>query len=68
MFVKIDKQTLQKEVVSSEEMARVLEADMKPDAVDEALTEIVSGTYKHSNATAIYKYDSSIETENREPV
>jgi hypothetical protein len=68
MFVKIDKKTLQEEVISSEEMARVLEADMKPDDVDEALTEIVSGTYKHSNATATYKYDPSIETENRGPV
>ena len=68
MFVKIDKRTLQEEVISSDEMARVLEADMKPDVVDEALTAIVSGTYKHSNATAIYKYDPSIKIENREPV
>jgi len=68
MFVKIDKKTLQEEVISSEEMARVLETDMKPDDVDEALTEIVSGTYKHSNATAIYKYDPSVETEHKEPV
>ena len=56
MFVKIDKKTLQEEIISSEEMAKVLEADLKPDDVDEALTEIVSGTYEHSNAFAIYKY------------
>jgi len=67
MFIKIDKKTLQKEIISSEEMARVLEADMKAEDVDEALTEIVSGTYKHSNALAIYKYDPSIKTENRGP-
>jgi len=67
MFIKIDKKTLQETVISSEEMARVLEADMNTEDVDEALTEIVSGTYKHSNATAIYKYDPSMNTENRGP-
>jgi DNA-directed RNA polymerase subunit F len=56
MFVKIDKKTLQEEIINSEEMAKVLEADLKPDDVDEALTEIVSGTYEHSNAFATYKY------------
>lgn len=47
---------MQEELISSEEMAEVLEADLRPDDVDEALTDIVSGTYKHSNAMAIYKY------------
>ncbi|OIO73758.1 MAG: N-carbamoyl-L-amino acid amidohydrolase [Zetaproteobacteria bacterium CG1_02_53_45] len=56
MFIKIDKQTLEKEVISSEEMVAVLEDDYKDDEVDEILTEIVCGIYEHSNALAIYKY------------
>jgi len=57
MFVKIDKQTGEEEVISSAEMARVLVADLKPgEDVDEALTDIVLGTYKHSNASAIFIY------------
>lgn len=63
MFIKIDKKTLQEEIISSEEMVRVLEADMKSEDVDEALTEIVTGTYKHRTATAIYKYNPTIRTE-----
>jgi len=56
MFIKIDKKTLQEEVISSAEMACILEADLKAADIDEALTEIVSGTYEHSNAFAIYRY------------
>lgn len=56
MFVKINKKTLQEVVISSEEMVTVLEADLKPQAVDDALTDIVCGRYEHSNAVAKYKY------------
>jgi len=56
MFVKIDKKNLQEVVISSEEMVMVLEEDLKPQVVDEALTDIVCGRYEHSNALATYKY------------
>jgi len=56
MFIKIDKNTLEEQAISSEEMVKVLENDMKPKFVDEALTDIVSGSYEHANAFATYKY------------
>ena len=57
MFIKIDKKTLAEEIISSEEMVSVLEDDLrKSDDVDELLTDIVLGTYEHSNAFATYKY------------
>jgi len=56
MFVKIDKKTLQEVAITSEDMVLVLEADLKPQVVDEALTDIVCGRYEHSNASAMYKY------------
>ena len=56
MFIKVDKKTLQEVPISSEEMVVVLERDLKPQVVDEALTDIVMGRYEHSNALAIYKY------------
>ena len=59
MFIKTNKKTGQEEAISSEEMVSVLEDDLrKSDDVDEVLTEIVMGTYEHSNATATYKYKS----------
>jgi len=58
MFVKVDKKTLQEVVISSEEMVMVLEADLKPQDIDDALTDIVCGRYEHSNASAVYKYQS----------
>lgn len=59
MFIKIAKKTKQEEIISSEKMVSVLEADLrKSDDVDEVLTEIVMGVYEHSNATATYKYKS----------
>ncbi|MDX8395746.1 MAG: N-carbamoyl-L-amino acid amidohydrolase [Mariprofundaceae bacterium] len=59
MFVKIDKKTLQEVVINSEEMVIVLEADLKPQVVDEALTDMVCGRYEHGNALATYKYKTS---------
>jgi len=56
MFVKIDKKTLVEEIINSEEMVDVLERDLKPAVVDDTLMDMVSGTYEHSNAFAIYKY------------
>jgi len=56
MFVRIDKQTLVEKTISSEEMATVLEEDLQANMVDETLTDIVLGTYKHSNRLAHYKY------------
>jgi len=57
MFIKTDKKTLQEIVISSEEMVRVLEEDLRPsDDVDEVLTDIVTGAYKHNNRSAIYTY------------
>ncbi|MDQ6998328.1 N-carbamoyl-L-amino acid amidohydrolase [Mariprofundus sp. EBB-1] len=56
MFVKIDKKSLEEMIISSEEMVSVLEQDLKANVIDEVLTEIVSGTYEHSNANARYKY------------
>ena len=57
MFIKINKKTGQEETITSEEMVSVLEADLRQnDDVDEVLTEIVTGVYEHSNATATYKY------------
>jgi len=56
MFVKVDKKSLQEVTITSEEMVMALEADLKPQVVDEALTDIVCGRYEHSNASAIYKY------------
>ena len=57
MFIKTNKKTQQEEIISSEEMVSVLEDDLrKSDDVDEVLTEIVMGTYEHSNTTATYKY------------
>ena len=58
MFVKIDKKTMQEVVISSEDMVMVLEADLKPQVVDDTLTDIVCGRYEHSNAVASYKYKS----------
>ncbi len=58
MFVKIDKKTLQEVPISSEDMVMVLEADLKPQVVDDTLTDIVCGHYEHSNAVATYKYKS----------
>ncbi|ATX81130.1 hypothetical protein Ga0123462_0254 [Mariprofundus ferrinatatus] len=56
MFIRVEKKTLEEKIISSEEMVRVLESDLKPDEVDEALTDMVLGTYEHRTATAIYKY------------
>ena len=56
MFIKIAKQTLEEEVISSEEMVAVLEDGYKDDEVDEILTEIVCGIYEHRTPLAIYKY------------
>jgi len=56
MFVRIDKQTLVEKTISSEDMATVLEEDLQANMVDETLTDIVLGTYKHSNRLAHYKY------------
>jgi len=56
MFVRIDKQSLAEKTISSEEMATVLEEDLQANMVDETLTDIVLGTYKHSNRLAHYKY------------
>ena len=56
MFVKIDKKTLQEVEINSEAMVTVLEADLKPQVVDDALTDMVCGRYEHSNALATYKY------------
>jgi len=56
MFIRIDKKTLAEKTISSEEMAIVLEEDIKAKLVDETLTDIVIGTYKHSNRLAHYKY------------
>jgi len=56
MFVKIDKKTLQEVEINSEDMVAVLEADLKPQVVDDALTDMVCGRYEHSNAAATYKY------------
>jgi len=58
MFIKIDKKTHEETVISSEEMVDVLEQDVRADVVDEILTEIVLGTYEHSNRSATYKYRS----------
>lgn len=58
MFVKINKKNLQESEISSEEMVTVLEADLKPQVVDDTLTDIVCGRYEHSNAVATYKYKS----------
>ncbi|MDX8405128.1 MAG: N-carbamoyl-L-amino acid amidohydrolase [Mariprofundus sp.] len=58
MFIKIDKKTHEEAIISSEEMVSVLEADLKDDVIDDVLTEIVTGAYKHSNASAIYTYKS----------
>ncbi|MDX8397867.1 MAG: N-carbamoyl-L-amino acid amidohydrolase [Mariprofundaceae bacterium] len=59
MFIQIDIKTLHEKIISSENMAEILEADMKPKLVDEALTDMVCGTYEHRNATTVYKYRSS---------
>lgn len=59
MFVKIDKKTLQEVAISSEEMVLVLEADLKPQVIDDTLTDMVCGRYEHSNAVATYKYVNS---------
>ncbi len=56
MFIRIDKKTLAEKTISSEEMTTVLEEDFTAKLVDEALTDIVLGTYKHSNRLAHYKY------------
>ncbi len=56
MFLRIDKNTLAEKVISSEEMATVLETDLKAKVVDETLTDIVLGIYEHSNRSARYKY------------
>jgi len=56
MFIKIDNKTKEEEIISSEEMAEVLEADFKPDDIDEVLTEIVTGIYKHRTRSATYTY------------
>jgi len=56
MFIKIDKQSLAEVIISSEEMVAILEQDLKADVIDEVLTDIVSGTYEHSNILAVYKY------------
>lgn len=56
MFIKVDNKTRQEESISSEEMAEILEADFKPEEVDEVLTEIVTGSYQHHTPAAIYKY------------
>ena len=58
MFIKIDKKSLEEVIISSEEMVAILEQDLKADVIDEVLTDIVSGTYEHSNALAVYKYKS----------
>jgi len=56
MFVRIDNNTLVEKIISSEEMAAVLEEDMKSNVVDDTLTDLVLGTYEHSNRLAHYKY------------
>ncbi|MDX8396907.1 MAG: hypothetical protein R8K49_01155 [Mariprofundaceae bacterium] len=56
MFVKIDKKSRQEVEISSEAMVTVLEADLKPKFVDDALMDLVSGEHEHSNREAIYKY------------
>jgi len=56
MFIRIDNKTQQEEIISSEAMALVLEEDLRADAVDEALTDIVTGLYKHRNRDASYVY------------
>jgi len=56
VFIRIDKKTLAEKTISSEEMATVLEEDLQANMVDDTLTDIVLGTYKHSNRLAHYKY------------
>jgi|UPI00036DE5CE hypothetical protein len=56
MFIKIDNQTKAEEIISSETMASILEADLKPEIVDEALTDIVTGQYQHRNRDYTYIY------------
>lgn len=56
MFIKTDKKTQQESIISSEDMVHVLETDIKASDIDEVLTEIVTGVYEHSNASATYKY------------
>jgi len=58
VFIRIDKKTLAEKTISSEEMATVLEKDLQANMVDDTLTDIVLGTYKHSNRLAHYKYIS----------
>jgi len=56
MFIRIDNNTKEETVISSDEMVEILEADIKADDVDEVLTEIVSGIYEHRTRLATYKY------------
>ncbi|PIW50264.1 MAG: N-carbamoyl-L-amino acid amidohydrolase [Zetaproteobacteria bacterium CG12_big_fil_rev_8_21_14_0_65_54_13] len=56
MFIKIDKKTLEEEIINSEEMVEVLEHDMKPVFVDDALMDMVTSGYVHRSASAIYRY------------
>jgi len=58
MFLKIDKKTKAEEVISDEAMVTILEDDLNADTVDEALTDMVTGTYDHRNRTHIFKYKS----------
>jgi len=56
MFIKIDNKTKAEEVISSEIMAFILEAELKPEIVDETLTDMVTGQYKHRNRDYTYIY------------
>jgi len=56
MFLRIDKHTLAEKVISSEEMATVLETDLKANVIDETLTDMALGIHEHSNRSARYKY------------
>ena len=59
MFIKTDHATGQTTPISSETMVEVLEQDMQAVLVDDTLTEMVNGTYRHRNRTASYHYEHS---------